>query len=92
MTQPLSVDQFRELATNMGKPRLAASSWDNTRSCAACLIGILAGGHVLLEGVPGLGKTMLIRTLAQVLDLKILAHSVHTRSDARRHRGHRNLD
>jgi len=34
------------------------------------LISILAGGHVLLEGVPGLGKTMLIRTLAQVLDLK----------------------
>jgi MoxR-like ATPase len=33
------------------------------------LISILAGGHVLLEGVPGLGKTMLIRTLGQVLDL-----------------------
>jgi MoxR-like ATPase len=34
------------------------------------LIGILAGGHILLEGVPGLGKTMLIRTLGQVLNLK----------------------
>jgi len=34
------------------------------------LISILAGGHVLLEGVPGLGKTMLIRTLGDVLDLK----------------------
>jgi MoxR-like ATPase len=33
------------------------------------LIGILGGGHVLLEGVPGLGKTMLIRTLGQALDL-----------------------
>lgn len=33
------------------------------------LIGILSAGHVLLEGVPGLGKTMLIRTLGQVLDL-----------------------
>ena len=33
------------------------------------LVGILAGGHVLLEGVPGLGKTLLIRTLAQALDL-----------------------
>ncbi len=30
---------------------------------------ILAGGHALLEGVPGLGKTMLVRTLGQVLDL-----------------------
>ena len=34
------------------------------------LIAILAGGHVLLEGVPGLGKTMLIRTLGDVLDLE----------------------
>lgn len=33
------------------------------------LIGILSGGHVLLEGVPGLGKTMLIRTLSQALHL-----------------------
>jgi MoxR-like ATPase len=30
---------------------------------------ILAGGHALLEGVPGLGKTMLVRTLSDVLDL-----------------------
>ncbi len=33
------------------------------------LIGVVAAGHVLLEGVPGLGKTMLIRTLGDVLDL-----------------------
>jgi len=34
------------------------------------LIALIAGGHVLLEGVPGLGKTMLVRTLARVLDLR----------------------
>jgi len=34
------------------------------------LVSILGGGHVLLEGVPGLGKTMLIRTLGQALNLK----------------------
>ncbi|MCL4509133.1 MAG: MoxR family ATPase [Chloroflexi bacterium] len=34
------------------------------------LIAIIAGRHVLLEGVPGLGKTMLVRTLSQVLDLQ----------------------
>jgi len=34
------------------------------------LICLLAGGHALLEGVPGLGKTMLVRTLSEVLDLK----------------------
>ena len=33
------------------------------------LTALFAGGHVLLEGVPGLGKTMLVRTLAQALDL-----------------------
>ena len=33
------------------------------------LITLIAGGHALLEGVPGLGKTMLVRTLADVLAL-----------------------
>ena len=33
------------------------------------LIALFAGGHVLLEGVPGLGKTLLVRTLAGCLDL-----------------------
>jgi MoxR-like ATPase len=34
------------------------------------LLALVAGGHVLLEGVPGLGKTMLVRTLASVLEAK----------------------
>src|SRR5216110_2433821 len=34
------------------------------------LVAIFAGGHVLLEGVPGLGKTLLVRTLSEVLELK----------------------
>jgi MoxR-like ATPase len=33
------------------------------------LITLLAGGHTLIEGAPGLGKTLLVRTLADVLDL-----------------------
>jgi MoxR-like ATPase len=33
------------------------------------LIALVAGGHVLLEGVPGLGKTLLVRTLADALHL-----------------------
>jgi MoxR-like ATPase len=32
------------------------------------LLGLLAGGHVLLEGVPGLAKTLVIRTLADAID------------------------
>ncbi len=34
------------------------------------LIGLLAGGHCLIEGVPGLGKTLLVRTLGQALALE----------------------
>src|SRR6188768_1357650 len=33
------------------------------------LLSLIAGGHVLLEGVPGLGKTLLVRTLAEALHL-----------------------
>src|SRR6187402_3220409 len=31
------------------------------------LAGLIAGGHVLIEGVPGLGKTLLVRALAKAL-------------------------
>src|SRR6476469_30854 len=31
---------------------------------------LVAGGHVLLEGAPGLGKTLLVRTLSECLDLR----------------------
>ena len=34
------------------------------------LMAIVSGGHVLLEGVPGLGKTALVHTISQALDLK----------------------
>jgi MoxR-like ATPase len=34
------------------------------------IIAMLAGGHVLLEGVPGLGKTLLVRTLAEAVEGK----------------------
>ena len=34
------------------------------------LLALLSGGHVLLEGVPGLGKTLLVRTLSDALALK----------------------
>ena len=33
------------------------------------LIGLLSGGHILLEGVPGLAKTLAINTLAQTIDV-----------------------
>jgi len=55
---------FSALRDEVGKIIVGHESIvDNT------LVAILAGGHVLLEGVPGLGKTLLVRTLGDVLDL-----------------------
>ena len=34
------------------------------------MIGLLSGGHILLEGVPGLANTLAINTLAQAIDAK----------------------
>ncbi|HWA59460.1 MAG TPA: AAA family ATPase, partial [Gemmatimonadales bacterium] len=33
------------------------------------LIGLLSGGHILLEGVPGLAKTLAVKTLAEIVEL-----------------------
>ena len=51
------------------------------------LIAIFARGHALLEGVPGLAKTLLVSSLAEATHLSVQAHPVHARPDAqRRHR------
>lgn len=67
---PLTItpEQFRELTTRVEDEvgKLIVGQRDVMRNV---LISIIAGGHVLLEGVPGLGKTALVRTLGQVLDL-----------------------
>ena len=39
-------------------------------------IALLAGGHVLLEGLPGLGKTLLVRTIARALHVRDLDQSI----------------
>jgi MoxR-like ATPase len=69
MDQSMPVERFHELAeqieTEVGK--VIVGQKEVVRQVLIC---ILSGGHALLEGVPGLGKTMLIRTLGQVLDLK----------------------
>ena len=64
----LGAEQCREIAlrirTEVGK--VIVGQHDLVRDVLVCL---LAEGHVLLEGVPGLGKTQLLRTLADVVSM-----------------------
>ncbi len=58
-------DDFHKLRTEIGKVIVGQDE-----IVRGTLLSLLAGGHVLLEGVPGLGKTLLVRTLSDALDLK----------------------
>lgn len=62
-------EQFRETAGKI-EASIAQVIVGQQSVVRAVLMGVIAGGHVLLEGVPGLGKTMLIRTLAEALSVK----------------------
>lgn len=64
----MQLDQFRQIAQAI-EDEISKVIVGQETVVRAALICILAGRHALLEGVPGLGKTMLIRTLADVLDL-----------------------
>jgi len=55
---------WQNLRTEIGKSMVGADP-----IVEGTLTAIFAGGHVLLEGVPGLGKTLLVRTLSEVLEL-----------------------
>ena len=44
--------------------------WCQKKLIRQVVIAVLAGGNALLEGVPGLGKTRLVRTIGMVLDMK----------------------
>jgi MoxR-like ATPase len=57
-------DTYAALQTEIGKVIVG-----HTAIVESTLIALFGGGHVLLEGVPGLGKTLLVRTLSEVLDL-----------------------
>jgi MoxR-like ATPase len=65
----ISAEQFRETAAAI-EAEVGKIIVGQKEVVRLVLVSILGGGHVLLEGVPGLGKTMLIRTLGEVLALK----------------------
>ncbi len=59
---------FRTLFANL-TANLARVIVGHRRTIRETLLALFAGGHALLEGVPGIGKTLLVRTLARSLDL-----------------------
>src|SRR6195952_2549233 len=58
-------DAFSRVRIEVGKAVVAQDA-----AVTGLLISLLCGGHVLLEGVPGVAKTLLIRTLSQTLSLE----------------------
>jgi len=68
MTTEQSIEKFREAYTAL-RAEIGQVIVGHDPIVEGTLIALFAGGHVLLEGVPGLGKTLLVRTLSEVLDL-----------------------
>ena len=58
-------EKLQDLKAEIGKVIIGQE-----QTVSQLLITFLAGGHALLEGVPGLAKTLMIRTLADAIDLK----------------------
>jgi MoxR-like ATPase len=62
-------ERFQELASIVER-ELGRVMVGQAEVIRLVLMAMIAGGHVLLEGVPGLGKTVLVRSLGSVLDLE----------------------
>jgi len=63
------IDQFREKFTRVTN-EVGKRIVGNEEIVSGTVTALLAGGHVLLEGIPGVGKTSLVHTLSDVLHLK----------------------
>jgi MoxR-like ATPase len=69
---PGEIEQAKRLQQTFAKVRSQVSNVivGQDRTIEQLLIAILAGGHCLLEGVPGLAKTLMVRSLSQAMDLQ----------------------
>jgi MoxR-like ATPase len=63
------IEMFMRIAQQL-ESELCSIVVGQERVIRELLLALFAGGHVLLEGVPGLGKTLLVRTLSDALELK----------------------
>jgi MoxR-like ATPase len=69
MTEPMTVERYASVASEIESEigRVIVGQRELVRDVLLCL---LCEGHALLEGVPGLGKTQLLKTLSRVVDLE----------------------
>ena len=67
-TEMIAPERFAEMATSI-ETEVGGFIVGQHQLVRQTLISLIAGSHALLEGVPGLGKTMLVRTMAEALDL-----------------------
>jgi MoxR-like ATPase len=67
----ITPEQFKEMSEKLTKVKEEIGKFivGQNEAVEFSLYSIIADGHALLEGLPGLGKTMLIRTISEVLDL-----------------------
>ncbi len=66
---PVALERVAEVAARL-EAELGKAIVGQQRVVREILVAFLAGGHCLLRGVPGLAKTLLIKTLAQAVDLR----------------------
>ncbi|MCM1297000.1 MAG: AAA family ATPase, partial [Muribaculaceae bacterium] len=76
MSQPVDIRQLNDMVASKSNFINIISKGMDQRIVGqkhlveSLLIALLSNGHVLLEGVPGLAKTLAIKTLAQLIDAK----------------------
>ncbi len=65
---PIGAEEARDRLAAV-RSEVAKAVVGQDAAVSGLLVALLCGGHVLLEGVPGVAKTLLVRTLAQALDV-----------------------
>ncbi|MEO7519915.1 MAG: AAA family ATPase, partial [Acidimicrobiales bacterium] len=68
-TGEMEPERFRDVAASV-EAELSKLIVGQEELIRLCLVAMIGGGHVLLEGVPGLGKTVLVRSIAASLHLE----------------------